>query len=297
MVNLCLGTAQLGMNYGINNKVGKLEKKEVFRILDRAIESGIKRLDTAGAYGDPEMLLGEYFKSNPTKRDMVKIISKQSKNVADYERNDIEGIIRNELQKTLSNLGCDKLDGYLLHGYKEITNIDTIEILNQLKKEGLVDEIGVSLYEIEEAKIALASDEVDAIQMPFNVFDQRGKTLGIFEEAKKKNKTVFARSAFLQGLLMMDSDEVPIKLSGLVPYVEKLNMLLRKYSLEKKHAIVRFVLEQELIDYMVFGVETTNQLEEIVSENNEKALPMDFVNEVMCEFQNISEQLILPINW
>ena len=59
MAELCLGTAQLGMNYGINNKVGKLQKESVFEILDIAIANNIRMWDTASIYGEAEELLGE----------------------------------------------------------------------------------------------------------------------------------------------------------------------------------------------------------------------------------------------
>jgi len=38
---LILGTVQFGLNYGINNSVGKPSKIEVFNILDEAAIQGI----------------------------------------------------------------------------------------------------------------------------------------------------------------------------------------------------------------------------------------------------------------
>ena len=54
-----MGTVQFGINYGITNKVGKVNKKEVRNILQLAVESGIELLDTAQAYGSSETILGE----------------------------------------------------------------------------------------------------------------------------------------------------------------------------------------------------------------------------------------------
>ena len=48
-INLCLGTVQFGMDYGITNKSGKVKLSEVKKILDFASDSGIKYLDTAQA--------------------------------------------------------------------------------------------------------------------------------------------------------------------------------------------------------------------------------------------------------
>ena len=56
---IILGTAQLGMNYGITNKKGKLNFKESKDILNQAISFGIKTLDKAQNYGDAENLIGQ----------------------------------------------------------------------------------------------------------------------------------------------------------------------------------------------------------------------------------------------
>ena len=74
-MKLALGTVQFGMDYGINNKEGKVTKEEVFRILNFALENNIDVLDTATAYNCEETL-GEY-----TNINKFKIISKTSENI------------------------------------------------------------------------------------------------------------------------------------------------------------------------------------------------------------------------
>jgi aryl-alcohol dehydrogenase-like predicted oxidoreductase len=59
---ICLGTAQFGLDYGINNTRGKIPKNEVFGILEYALQNGIEFIDTAYAYGDSEKVLGEFIK-------------------------------------------------------------------------------------------------------------------------------------------------------------------------------------------------------------------------------------------
>ena len=62
---ISLGTAQFGLDYGIANESGMIAKKEAFRILEYARESGINYLDTAYAYGDSERVIGDFLsKSN-----------------------------------------------------------------------------------------------------------------------------------------------------------------------------------------------------------------------------------------
>lgn len=300
MADLCLGTAQLGMAYGIHNKVGKLNQNTVFDILDTAMKNEIRVLDTASIYGDAEALLGEYLKerANETASGKpVELITKQCRDISGMRKSEIEKTIRVELEESLKRLQRKSVDAYLLHAYREIDNKECISVLQKLKEEKLIKKIGVSLYEVDEAEMALALGNVDYLQMPCSLFDQRGLQSGIFQKAKENNVTVFTRSAFLQGLLIMEPKEVPRHLQELVPYIERLEMLLRKYALSRTHAIVKFILSQTLIDYMVFGIETKEQMKEIINEKASEPLPEAFVEEIQREFAEIPERLILPVFW
>ena len=58
-----MGTAQLGVNYGINNHAGKPDTQTALNMLDYAWNLGVRTLDTASAYGDAELLIGRYQKT------------------------------------------------------------------------------------------------------------------------------------------------------------------------------------------------------------------------------------------
>ena len=60
-MRLVLGTAQLGMNYGIANQTGKPELATARNIVRTAWEGGIRCFDTAQGYGDSERILGIFF--------------------------------------------------------------------------------------------------------------------------------------------------------------------------------------------------------------------------------------------
>ena len=61
---LIMGTAQFGMKYGINNKIGKIQKNEIYRILNFCKKNNINHFDTASSYGESEKILGIYLKKN-----------------------------------------------------------------------------------------------------------------------------------------------------------------------------------------------------------------------------------------
>ena len=64
MNNVIIGSAQFGLNYGVNNNLGKINEDEIFKILDFSYENGIKIIDTADAYGDAISTIGKYLKIN-----------------------------------------------------------------------------------------------------------------------------------------------------------------------------------------------------------------------------------------
>ena len=60
-----LGTVQFGLDYGINNIIGKPSREQVFMMLEYAAQHGVKSLDTADAYGTATKLLGDFNSDHP----------------------------------------------------------------------------------------------------------------------------------------------------------------------------------------------------------------------------------------
>ena len=68
-MQLVLGTAQLGLDYGITNTNGKPKLTQSLEIIKQALDNDINIFDTARAYGDSEYILGlaneKYNNMNP----------------------------------------------------------------------------------------------------------------------------------------------------------------------------------------------------------------------------------------
>ena len=56
MADLCLGTVQFGMKYGINNRQGQPSMNDSVEMIKYAVDNGVKYIDTARAYGDAELV-------------------------------------------------------------------------------------------------------------------------------------------------------------------------------------------------------------------------------------------------
>ena len=76
---LCLGTVQMGLDYGITNLKGRINNDEVIKILDFASRNNINFLDTAQSYGSSEFVIGKCSSQNSNFR-IISIMSPQFNN-------------------------------------------------------------------------------------------------------------------------------------------------------------------------------------------------------------------------
>jgi aryl-alcohol dehydrogenase-like predicted oxidoreductase len=298
MVNkLVLGTVQFGLDYGVNNNAGKPSKEKSLEMLDFAYENGISIFDTAYNYGTAEEILGEFLESRKLK-DQIKIITKLKANIISESRSDnYYDVIRSNLEKSLERLKMNYVDSYLFHTPEYVKDSVLVDCMQKLKDEGLVKNIGVSIYEEEDAVYAAKLKQIDYIQIPYSIFDQRLEETDFFKLAKKNGKKVFARSAFLQGLLFMPEEKIPPHLEKAKEYLRSLDRIIGKYNLSRHQAALLFVLKNENIDYVVFGVDDFKNLKENIDIANQNIDCQECIRELKKEFINIEKSIIMPSLW
>src|SRR3989344_1832186 len=184
MNKLAMGTAQFGLDYGINNKQGKIPLKEIFKILDTCLLKGIDTLDTAPDYGDSEKKIGEYTR---LKGSNFKIISKLPVNVNSQNLDTI-------LNKSLSNLQTDKIYGIIFHNFQSYTaHPQVLENLYRYQEKGVVKKIGFSFYYNKNLELLLSKNiKFDIVQVPYSIFDGRFATY--FPDLKKRGVEIHVRS-------------------------------------------------------------------------------------------------------
>lgn len=286
MIKIALGTAQFGMDYGINNSSGKVKTVEVFNILDEALKVGIDTIDTAYSYGDSESIIGNYASAG---RNNLKIISKQPKCYCA----EIEKLVGESLKR----LGVQTLYGYLVHSFESYRQDEAVWTeLEKLKAKGRVAKIGFSLYSPFELEYILKRGlTVDIIQIPFSVFDQRFSPY--LSEMKKRNIDVYARSVFLQGLVFKRSGELDGYFVKITDKLEALNSLAAKLGLSVASLCVNFVTANEFVCKAVVGVDSLENLLEIIRASiDSPCLSGDAVHDI----SNLSindDSILLPFNW
>ncbi|MCR4792046.1 MAG: aldo/keto reductase [Lachnospiraceae bacterium] len=295
-MNLCLGTAQFGLNYGIQSN-GQPQEEAVFNMLSYAIDNGVTLLDTASAYGSAETVLGKYFSFCPSNIDKVGVVSKlKPDSFTENNKGEWSEIAIKSAKSSLDTIGIKKFEAYLFHNATYIFNDKAVEALAKVKEVGLADRIGVSIYSPEEAMKALEYPSIGAIQIPYNVFDRRLDKAGFFEIAKEKDVLVFARSSLLQGLIMMDANELPEKVKYARGYIERFHSICKQYKVEPLQVAIGYVGCRSGIDYVVFGSDNIKQLEEYI-ELKDFSLPRELIQDISRAFENVEDKVVNPTLW
>ena len=280
-----IGTAQFGMNYGISNKKGRLSENDIFKILDIARKKNINYLDTAISYGDSESRLGEQDLS------LFNVITKI--NFPKFKTPSSE-FLTNQVNLSLSRLNISSLYAILLHDPAVLLSDfsdDIYSALLELKKNGQVKKIGISIYSPSILKEILARYEIDIIQCPLNIFDQRLLHESTFNFLNNKNIEIHARSIFLQGLLLMDFEDMPQYFKS---WQDKFNFWknwLHINKLAPLQACLNFIHNIKEIDKIVIGVNSYDHLLGII---NATSLSPHLDTSSLAIHD---ESLINPSNW
>ncbi len=253
-MKLSLGTAQFGLAYGVSNTTGQPTEAETALIIARARESGIRTIDTAVAYGDAETRLGDIGV------DGFDIVTK----ISGVAGPDLAGHIRS----SLSRLGVSSLYGLLLHRPLELLGDQGTALrraLKDLREEGTVKKIGVSVYDPSDLDAIVPAFPPDVVQLPYNIVDRRMERSGWLGKLKDMDVEIHARSAFLQGLLIMPASSRPARFAQWQPLWQRYGQWLEAVKLTPVEACLGFAIANPLLDRVVVGLVSTAQLEELLA--------------------------------
>jgi len=283
---LCLGSAQFGMDYGINNPRGKIPKKEVFEIFSNAFASGIGFLDTASAYGESEKIIGEFHKNTRKRFNVISKFSLQGSKIG----------LREIAEASLKNLHVDRLYGYCFHNFNDYRqNPVLLENLNDLKADGMIQKTGYSLYYPEELEFILRLGlKIDFIQIPYSIFDRRFEKY--FEVLKNKGIEIHVRSVFLQGLVFKKPWELEEILTKTTDKIQRLEDLSKKNRIPVYALCLGFALTNRFIDVATVGVDSAENLKEIISWSNYRR-SFFAVDKKLASLRVDDEQIVIPLNW
>ena len=284
-MKLALGTAQFGADYGIAGG-RRITPSEITAILDRAHAAGIDCIDTAGAYGASESRLGHEH-AGARFRIVTKLLRPEATN--------IETAVRRAVEDAMHRLDVERLYAVLAHRPDDLSGpagASFWRALTDLRDEGAIDRIGVSVYRPLDAVALHAHYGIDIVQAPLNLLDQRLLADGALAELNRQGVEVHVRSVFLQGLLLLAPDVRPAWARNWSEALGACDRWIAQSGRSAASACLAFALQQPGIDRVVVGVDGAAQLDELIAcAGDRSALPC--ADDLACT----DEALLHPGRW
>lgn len=194
-----LGTWQVGGKWG-----STFDHKNADNILNAAVDNGINFIDTADVYGEnpgeSEQAVGRLIRN---RSEQVYVATKCGRRLNPHTNQMYSHkALRSFVEASLRNMGLETIDLIQLHcpPTEVYYRPEIFAEFDKLIKEGKIRKLGVSVEKVEEALKAIEYDNVDTVQIIFNMFRQRPSEL-FFSEAKKKDIGVIVRVPLASGLL------------------------------------------------------------------------------------------------
>jgi len=283
-MKLVLGGAQLGQNYGLKIKK-KIPFNEIKSISSLCKKKNVRHIDTALSYKNSHKTIGNTDLKN------LKIITKLK---LPQEKKNIENWLDVKFEKILLELKTKKIESVIIHDYRDIIGEKGkifLSFLRNLKKKKIIKKIGISIYETKELDLAWKIIKPDLVQVPINLVDQRFIQSKWPSKLKKYNIKIFARSCFLQGLLLSNFTN-----NKIISLKEKINLKkfenwCKKKKITKLKACLHFVKGLKYVNFLVVGFNSHQNLAEIIKIFNERQI------KITKAFKSINKKLIDPRRW
>lgn len=192
-----LGTWQVGGKWGSTFDNANAEK-----IINTAVDRGINFIDTADVYseGQSEKAVGRVVKS---RSERIYVATKCGRQITPHvSKGYTPEALRSYVEDSLKRIGLDRLDLVQLHcpPTEVYHRPEIFGLFEDLKQEGKIAHLGVSVEKIEEAVKASEYDTVATVQIIFNMFRQRPAE-EFFPLARERNLGIIVRVPLASGLL------------------------------------------------------------------------------------------------
>lgn len=262
---IAIGTAQFGLEYGVAG-LPKVSSFEARKILALAALNQIKVIDTAHQYGNALDVLGKCRKLIADKG--FKIVLKLPEIPSELTLWKIQDI-RDVILSDLLRLKVDSVDTLMIHNpicmLKSGADL-VYDLIVNMKYLGFATKIGVSFYDLLEAKTVLSRYHFDVVSFPSNIVDHRFVDSALdFLSALRVE--MHARSIFLQGMLLLDHNEMIKTMTW--DFARARRNISIKFENNMLKACLAYLRQQYPINYGVVGVHSVQQLQEIITTYNQ----------------------------
>jgi spore coat polysaccharide biosynthesis protein SpsF (cytidylyltransferase family)/aryl-alcohol dehydrogenase-like predicted oxidoreductase len=297
-----LGTAQLGMDYGLVNRTGKPSRPDAVGLVRHAISHGVMHLDTARAYGDSEAVLGAALSG--AWRSRVEIVTKLDTLdglPSDEKTPVVRAAVDESVASSCRELNATRLPTLLLHRWHHRTAWQGAawQRLLELQSEGIIRSLGASVSHPYEALEALQDPSVQHLQLPMNVLDRRWRASGVDKAvAARADLILHARSPFLQGILLHPPEAWPATDYDGEGCVRELHRLVRRFERQSiADLCLTYLRSQSWISSIVVGCETLAQLQHNLNLFRGPKLTTEQSEEVERALPVAPDDLLNPAKW
>lgn len=233
--------------------IQRVSTEMAVKLLRRAYEGGMRFFDTARAYSDSEVKVGEAFDGM---REKVFIATKTGAKTPEE--------IRSQLEISLKNLRTDYIDIYQFHCadqcYRPGDGTGMYECMEELKKEGKIRHIGITAHKLYIAEEAIESGLYETLQYPFSYLSSE-KELALVKKCKEANMGFIAMKGLAGGLINRSE--------AAMAFMTQFDNVLPIWGIQK---------EKELEEWLAFMEETPAMTEELRTyiEKEQKELTGEF---------------------
>ncbi|MCI0417285.1 aldo/keto reductase [bacterium] len=283
--------------FGVPVGWSNVSDTESIAAIERAQDLGINFFDTADVYGmgHSEELLGQALKG----KDCMIATKVGNRIDSTGARKDFsEKHIRDSIEGSLRRLNRDAIDLYQLHNpdpnvYKKS---EVFSVMNQLKQEGKIRAIGVSISNPKEGLDLIQNYKPDCLQVLFNVLNQE-PARELIPEAEKNGIGIIVRVPLASGLLTgkfretdhFFSDDnrsnylTPQRMKEALSKVRRLEELTNKVGLPLAVVSLAFLLYFSGVSCLIPGAKNPRQVEQNASASGVD-LPEEIVQSIREEF-------------
>ncbi|QMS84320.1 aldo/keto reductase [Candidatus Xianfuyuplasma coldseepsis] len=267
---------------------GEMTDEHALSLVKEAVRQGINIFDTAPGYGsgNSERLLGIGLHDD---RSNVFINTKFGHTADGRTDFSVDGL-HEMVESSLQRLQTTYLDGVILHNPgRDLLHGDQplYQALREYKKQGIIRHFGVSIDTVEELDIVLHQNDVDIIEIMFNIIHQSPKTL--FDEVQNKGIMLLIKvpldSGWLSGKYTKDTTFQGIRSRWTTEVKEtRLDIVQRIKAIcpsdDLAQDALRFILSFDAVTAVIPGVRSLAQLTSNVQSQDDT---MDDVTKAQLE--------------
>ena len=233
--------------------IQRVSMEMAVKLLRRAYEGGMRFFDTARAYSDSEVKVGEAFDGM---REKVFIATKTGAKTPQE--------VRAQVETSLKNLRTDYIDIYQFHCadqcYRPGDGTGMYECMEELKKEGKIRHIGITAHKLYIAEEAVESGLYETLQYPFSYLSSE-KEIALVKKCKEANMGFIAMKGLAGGLIHRSE--------AAMAFMSQFDNALPIWGIQK---------EKELEEWLSYMAETPTMNEELTAyiEKEQKELTGEF---------------------